>query len=254
MAVVIRRRNPVGDSVSPIKQNAGAVRIIIAERVRLIGQVIASALEDEPDVQVVGVATTFEDALQLCTAEHSPCNTLLVSTSLAGKGPLELVKAVYRERPEINILVIGLPDTEPVILTYIEAGAKGYILKDESMAQLLKNIRAAHNGEALISPEIAMTLIDRVTELAEEGGDIDAGHYAELTRREREVLDLIADDLTNQEIADRLFIEVGTVKNHVHRILEKLNVNSRHDAANYLTLLDRQTLAEDADEKGGSDG
>lgn len=226
-----------------------AIRIIIAERVRLIGQVIAASLEDEPDVQVIGVATTYEDALQLCTAEHSPCNTLLVSTSLAGKGPLDLVKSVYQARPDLNILVIGLPDTEPVILTYIEAGAKGYILKDESMAQLLKNIRAAHNGEAIISPEIAMTLIDRVSELAEEGADIDAGHYAELTRRERQVLDLIAEELTNQEIADRLFIEVGTVKNHVHRILEKLNVNSRHDAANYLALLDRQTLARNADEK-----
>lgn len=117
-------------------------------------------------------------------------------------------------------------------------GASGYVLKDDSVEELLSHIRAVYNGEALNSPEIALALISRVNELSQMfSGAGSVTEPAGLTSREREVLQLIGRNLSNQEIADQLFIQVGTVKNHIHSILDKLNVSSRHDAAAYWAII-----------------
>ena len=137
-------------------------------------------------------------------------------------------------------MVMGVADTEPVIMGYINAGAFGYVLRDDSIHELLANIRAASEDKAIVTPALAARLISRIAELSDKLSEvgIDPTDYEELTPREREILTLIGDGLTNQEIADRLVIELGTVKNHVHSILEKLNVNSRKDAALYLSLVE----------------
>lgn len=222
------------------------IKVLIVDRVRLIGEVISAALEDEPDISIVEIVANKDEALKICQSEEADFDVMLVSTNLPGNDALDLVKACRSTRPLVRILVMGLPETEPVILTYIEAGATGYILKEDSVADLLKNIQAAYRGEARISPQIAMSLMARINQLAEEITDVDVGYYAELTRREREVLDLIGEGLSNQEIADRLYIELGTVKNHVHRILDKLNVSNRHDAAAYLVLVERRKATENS--------
>jgi DNA-binding NarL/FixJ family response regulator len=113
------------------------------------------------------------------------------------------------------------------------------VLKNDSVDELLSRIRAAQRGRALVSPKIAAALMSRVTELAQLFADIESGinEAVDLTPREHEILELIGQDLTNQEIADLLVIEVGTVKNHVHSILQKLDVSSREGAASYLALI-----------------
>lgn len=219
------------------------IQIVIVDRVRLICEVISAALEDESDIHIAGVATNQEEARTLLEADEISCDVILISTSLPGNQSLELVKLCKQVDPKMKVLVVGLPEAEPVILTYIEAGATGYILKEDSVADLLKNIRAAHGGEAIVSPQIAMSLMSRINELAEEITDFDISYYSELTNRERQVLDLIGEGLSNQEIADRLFIELGTVKNHVHRVLDKLNVSNRNDAAAYLVLVEQRKAA-----------
>jgi DNA-binding CsgD family transcriptional regulator len=114
----------------------------------------------------------------------------------------------------------------------------GYVLKDSSLAELLKNVRAAYNNEALVSPPIAAALMSYVAELVgfDPAAEQDLCAPQSLTRREREVLTLVQQGLTNQEIAESLVIELGTVKNHVHNILRKLNVNSRRDAVHVSRL------------------
>ena len=104
---------------------------------------------------------------------------------------------------------------------------------------MLQHVRAAHDGEAIVSPDIAAALMDHISELAQISSqtDIDPSAYAELTPREREVLDLIGEDSSNRQIAEKLFIEVGTVKNHVHNILKKLDVSNRHEAASFLPFI-----------------
>jgi DNA-binding NarL/FixJ family response regulator len=199
-----------------------------------MGNVIAAVLNDEPDIQVIASVTDIEDTMQ----KAHQADVALISTRLPGQDALRLAEALTENHPEVKVLVLGLAESEAEILQYVEAGACGYVLKDDSVDELLRHIRAANNGEALVSPEIAGALIARVTELAQLFDDrVAVPSSNDLTPRERDVLQLLDRDLSNQEIADALFIEVGTVKNHVHSILQKLNVNSRQDAAAYWTIL-----------------
>jgi two-component system NarL family response regulator len=197
--------------------------------------VIASVLEDESDIEVVGRAAPVDEALAL--AKES--DVVLVSTRLPDNGALKLTSAIAEADPSVKVLVLGLGESKERVLRYVEAGADGYVLKNDSVDDLLRHIRAAQRGKALVSPKIAAALMSRVTELAQLFAEIESGisESADLTPREREILELIGQGLTNQEIADRLVIEVGTVKNHVHSILQKLDVSSRQDAASYLALI-----------------
>ncbi len=208
------------------------IDVLLVNRSKLICSVMAAALEDEPDIQVVGSATCVDEAFKLIRSEN--CDVVLVRNNLPNEGALELIQAL-KDNSAVKVLVIGVAEQEEVILRFIEAGAAGYVLSDESVADLVKNIRAAAQGEALVSPEIAGALISRITELTEVRPIPEYRHrldqVAALTPREQEVLELIGGGLSNQEIADRLVIEVGTVKNHVHSILQKLDASDRDDAA-----------------------
>lgn len=211
------------------------IRVLIVNEIRLMCNVISAVLEPESDVEVIGTATSVEEALD----QVAECDLVLISTGLADNGALELTRAIAKAEPSVRILVLGLAESEAEILQYVEAGADGYVLRDDSVREFLKHIRATHNDAALVSPEIAAALMNRVSELAQlfpEG--VGGGEAGELTPREYEVLQLIGQGLSNQEIADQLVIEVGTVKNHVHSILKKLGVNSRQDAAAYLAILE----------------
>ncbi len=211
------------------------IRVLLVSEMSLVCNVIASVLEDEPDITVVGRATSAEEAL----AQIDEADVALVSTRLPDDSALSLTESVVERDPATKVIVLGLRESEQTILQYVEAGADGYVLRDNSVDKLLDNIRAADDEEALVSPDVAYALMSRVTELAQLFSDVEAGidQPVDLTPREREVLDLIAEGLTNREIADRLYIEVGTVKNHVHSILQKLDVNSREDAAAYLAII-----------------
>jgi RNA polymerase sigma factor (sigma-70 family) len=122
----------------------------------------------------------------------------------------------------------------------------GLIEQEVSTERLLEHVRAVHDGKAIISPDIAAVLMNHISELAQISSqvDINPSAYAELTPREKEVLDLIGEEYSNREIAEKLVIEVGTVKNHVHSILKKLDVSNRHEAASLLPYV-KEEEAED---------
>ena len=214
------------------------VNILIVHQTFLIGNIIASVLSDEKDITVVGRATSVEEAISYL--EAGPCDMVLVSAKLPGNGALKLTEAAIELDPATKVLVTGLPESKNIILQYVMAGAAGYVLEDVSVERLLDHIRAVHDDQALVSPEMASALMTQITELAYISSQdrLDTKAVADLTNREREVLNLIGEGLTNQEIAYRLFIEVGTVKNHVHNLLKKLDVSSREDAAAYLPYLE----------------
>jgi DNA-binding NarL/FixJ family response regulator len=216
------------------------IHVLLVNEIRLMSNVIASALEDEPDIKVVGCATSVEEALEVISQEH--VDLLLASTRLPDRGALRLTEAVTAKSPATDVLVLGITERKERVLQYVEAGAVGYILKDDTVEDMLETIRAAQKGKAKVSPEIASALIERVSELAGMFADLETGivENADLTSRELEVLELLGRNLTNQEISDQLVIEVGTVKNHVHSILNKLNVNTRDEAAAYLALIDQR--------------
>jgi DNA-binding NarL/FixJ family response regulator len=213
------------------------IKILLVNETRLISNILSAAIEDEQDLKVVGSATNVEEALR--RMQQTEVDVVLVSTRLPDRGALFLTQAISELAPETKIVVIGLTENKEQVLQYVEVGALGYVLKNDSVEDLITTIRAAQDGRALVSPDIAAALMQRVSELAHLFSNIETGIAAtsSLTPREIQVLELIGQGLTNQEIAEKLVIEVGTVKNHVHNILDKLNVANREQAAAYLAIL-----------------
>jgi DNA-binding NarL/FixJ family response regulator len=210
-------------------------RVFLVSDTLLVCNMLASLLDDEPDMEVVGSATTVEDALD----KDWDFDVILLSASLPDDGALSLTENVTAEDPDIKIIVLGMTHAKSQILQYIEAGADGYVLKDHSVDDLLKGVRMAQDDKAIVSPKVASAMMDRLTEWARLFSEVDAviDEPANLTPREREILELIGEGFSNQEIADHLVVEVGTVKNHVHSIHQKLGLDSRQKAAAYLALI-----------------
>jgi RNA polymerase sigma factor (sigma-70 family) len=208
------------------------IRVGLINSIRILANVIAAVLENEPDIDVVGCTTTLDEALALAPR----CDILVVSTRLPDNGALHITQAVTATHLPTKVLILGLAESKEEVLHYVEAGAAGYVLQNDSVEALLAKLRSTYAGTAMISPEIAGALLSRVAELAQdsERAGILPNTKIDLTAREREILSLIGQGLTNQQIAEQLTIEVGTVKNHVHRILNKLNVADRQTAASFL--------------------
>lgn len=213
------------------------IRILLVNEIRLMGSVIATALEDEPDIQVVARVTSPDEALKVI--QETEVDVALVSTRLPDGGALRLTSAISDLAPSTKVLALGLSEEKKRVLRYVEAGAAGYILKDDSLDELIDTVRAVQEGKVFVSPEIAAAMIERLSDLAQMFSDVENSvtDASDLTPREMEVLELIGEGLTNQQIAERLVIEIGTVKNHVHSILDKLNVSNRGEAAAYLTVI-----------------
>lgn len=216
------------------------IRILIVHPTNLISSLLASVLEDEKDIHVVGYANTQGEALD--KIETTRCNVVLVASLLPDNGALELTKTVAESHPEIKVLVFGVPESKNIILQYVMAGASGYVLQEVPVDHLFDNIRAVYEDKAIVSPTIAASFMEQISQLAQISAraNVDLSAYDDLTPREREVLELIGEGMSNQEIADQLYIEVGTVKNHVHNILRKLDVSSRDDAAAHLPFIEQE--------------
>jgi DNA-binding NarL/FixJ family response regulator len=213
------------------------IRLLLVNESDLIGNMISAALEDEPDLKVVANVTSAEEALRV--VQEQTIDVALVSTRLAEPGALKLISALTQLAPSTKVLALGLTEEKKHVLRYVEAGATGYILKDHSLEDLVETVRAAQDGKVFVSPQIAAAMMERLANLARMFSDIENNvrDTTSLTGRELEVLELIGKDLTNQQIAEHLAIELGTVKNHVHSILEKLNVRTRDEAAAYLAFI-----------------
>jgi DNA-binding NarL/FixJ family response regulator len=132
------------------------------------------------------------------------------------------------------VVAVGLPPFDAEVIAACEAGATGYMLEDAGLADLLQQVRASSSGETPCSPRVAALLFARLRQRARELQQLQAGERPRLTRRELQVVALIDHDLSNKEIAVRLGIEVQTVKNHVHNILEKLELDGRQAAVRYI--------------------
>lgn len=211
------------------------IKIMIVAKTMLTCDLLKSVLDTQDDMQVVGQATSVSDALSMVNR----CDIVLIRPQLPNNGTLELLQAIATDHSHARSLIIGIPKSETMILPYLEAGASGYVLREDGTTRMLERIRAVQEGQPIICPEITAALVQRVAELADfrNGPALNMYKIADLTAREREVLQLLGHDLSNREIARRLVIEVGTVKNHVHNILKKLNVRSRYDATAYLPVL-----------------
>lgn len=213
------------------------IHVLLVDNSRFVGDSISRVLDQENNVHIVGCATTVDEVQFLLP--H--CNVALVSTSLGQAKTLEFVSQIHQSRPNIKIIVSGVDDEVDNILNYVEAGAAGYILQDESAKDLVRKIQLTYDDKAVVSPHVAARMIYRLAQLSNRKdahmiSDTALSTLRDLTPREREVLDLVSQGYTNQEIADALVIQCGTVKNHVHNILKKLDLSNRNEAASVYAM------------------
>jgi len=198
---------------------------------RLFRECVASALRDQggfADVEVVD----GEEAALARLAASDPIDVLLLGE--ANDVDLEeLVRATRSLSAETQVLILGVEGGGHAALPLLRAGAKGYLLRDQSLADLQAAILKLAAGETVCTPRVANLLFSRLAELGRERRRDEQLGFLELSARELEILHLIADGLKNQEIAGRLNLSVHTVKNHVHNILERLGVKSRWSAVTH---------------------
>ncbi len=210
---------------------SGSIRVFVADGDPLLREGLVCMLREEAGIAVIGAADGGDGALAQIKDLHP--DVALVDIGMPEKEGIAVARMLRQEAPQVRVIILGVVDSTDEVMRCIEAGAAGYALKETSLDQLLETIRAAHRGEAIAPPPLVASLFSRVAELASGCRlSIPPGSVT-LTRRELEIVDAIADGLSNKEIGQRLCIETQTVKNHVHNILDKLQLHSRLEAVEY---------------------
>lgn len=206
------------------------MRLLIIDDHILFREGLIGLLNGQPDIEVVGQAGTVADAVRLAR-ELCP-DLVLMDFGLPDGSGLEATQAILAERPDTSIVFLTVHDQDDRLFAAIRAGAKGYLLKNVALSNLLAYLRGIEQGEVAISLTMTSQIFKEFLRLRPptEASTLDG---VELTWREEEVLRELAAGATNQEIAEHLVIAENTVKVHVHHILSKLNLRNRREAINY---------------------
>ncbi len=201
------------------------IRVLVADDHRLFRDGLRALLDSVPDLEVVGEAGDGEEVV--AQAAILQPNVILMDLQLPGINGVEATRRILNSQPRVNVLVLTMFEDTDTVLAAMRAGARGYILKDTDEEALLRSVRAVASGEALFGPAVAERLMRF---LAEATPSAERAAFPELTDREREVLYLLAQGLSNQEVADRMGISLKTARNHVSNILARLQVADRTEA------------------------
>jgi NarL family two-component system response regulator LiaR len=198
----------------------GPIRVIAVDDHEVVRGGIRYALLDCDDIELVGEAYSGEDALLLC--EQALPDVALVDLMMPGMDGVETTRAIRKRFPQVQILVLTSFHDKNIVPRAMQAGAIGYLLKGVSNQELVEAIRAAHADQPVLAKEAMADLVQAAAPSPRLGDD--------LNEREREVLALLAQGLSNKEIAERLFLSLATVKYHVRLLLSKLGASSRAEA------------------------
>lgn len=183
----------------------------------------------EPQIEVVGTANDFQRVLSELPAIRP--DVVLLDRSMSDS--MGAIRAILELAPSAKVVVLSVPENESDVIACAEAGAAGYVAKDASIDELIEVMKSAAKDELLCTPKLAGTLLRRIAALATSGSParLASQNTVMLTVQQKRVLEQIERGRSNKEISVVLGIEVATVKNHVHRVLEKLGVRSRGEAA-----------------------
>ncbi len=201
------------------------IRVLLVDDHGVVREGLRAYLELETDIEVVGEAKDGREGLQR-TIELQP-DVVLMDLVMPNMDGVEATAAIKQQRPGTHVIVLTSYVDDERVVPAIKAGATSYLLKDVASADLVRAIRGAHAGQAQLHPEVARRLMQQVT--APRKPDM----ASELTEREREVLQLVAQGRSNKEIARELVVSERTVKGHVSNILGKLGLQDRTQAALY---------------------
>ena len=204
-------------------------RIVIADDQALFREGLRTLLSTRPDMEVVGEAANGEEAVAI--VEELRPNVVLMDLRMPKVDGIQATARLRDRCPEIPVLVLTTFDDDANLFGALRAGAAGYLLKDVSSETLVAAIHAATRGEAFLQSTVTGRVVAAFARLMESGGPKAEALILPLSRREREIVSLLGSGASNKEIADRLNLAEGTVKNHVTNILTKLDVRDRTQAA-----------------------
>ena len=207
-------------------------RVMLVDDQELIRTGFSMVLSGEADIEVVAEAGDGNEALAWLTAHPNDVDIILMDVRMPGKNGIDTTAEVVTRFPHVKVLVLTTFDLDEYAMLAVQAGASGFLLKDARPTELVDAIHRVHQGDAVMAPSMTKRMVEKV--LATENGQAntaqnpaDIPELKELTEREREVLQCIAEGLNNAEIAARMFLTESTVKTHVGRVFQKLQVRDR---------------------------
>jgi DNA-binding NarL/FixJ family response regulator len=220
------------------------IAILIIEDNRLLRDGIASILKKQSDMHVVATFGNGEN-ISLMMGKFKP-NIVLLDLGLRNQNSIQVVKLIKKHFEETKIVVMDLIPLQADVFEFVQLGVSGFILKDASIAEFLKTIRSVYQGAQVLPPHLTGSLFSQIVEHAINGSRPSTiVESVRMTKREKQVIELIADGSTNKEIAQKLHLSTYTVKSHVHNILEKLALNTRVQIAKHAHLSDSYNTAID---------
>jgi DNA-binding NarL/FixJ family response regulator len=208
------------------------IRVLLAEDHTIVRKGLRALLEDEPELEVVGEAQDGREAVE--KVEQLLPDVVVMDIAMPALNGLEATRQVKRRFPRVQVVVLTMHANEEYIYQILRAGASGYVVKRAAPAELLLAIQAAHGGDTYLSPVISRAVVEEYIRQAEGMGREDP--FDALTPRQREVLQLIAEGHPNREIAEMLHISVKTVETHRSHVMERLDLHSTAELAQYALL------------------
>jgi DNA-binding NarL/FixJ family response regulator len=202
-------------------------RVLLVDDHELVRQGIAAMLQGAAELQVVGEAKTGREALEVARRELP--DVVLMDVRMPDMDGLEATRKIKEERPRTAVIMLTMHDNPTYLRDAVKAGAAGYLLKDVSKHELVDAVKQVATGGAFIESQMLKGMLSELKPV----GTTASPAAKNLTKREREILALVAEGMSNREIAERLVLSPETVKSHVAAILEKLNVSDRTQAAIY---------------------
>jgi len=214
-----------------VKTAMKKIRLLLIEDNRLIRDGILSILKPHKDIIIIAASGDSKNTL-LKIQQLKP-NVVLLDLGLRSQNSLHVVEIVKKEFHQAKIIVMDLAPVQADILQYVKAGANGFILKDASLNDLLMTIRTVSKGATVLPPLLVDSLFSQIVDHAMGNGKLKLMEAVRMTKREREVIALLSDGLSNKEIAQKIHVSTYTVKSHIHNIMEKLALHTRLEVANY---------------------
>ena len=202
------------------------MKVIICDDQAIVRDGLEMLLKLEPDIKVVGTAEDGASAVEMVEKEKP--DLVLMDLKMPVMNGVEATRQIRTKYPDVKVLVLTTYDDDEWVFDAIKAGASGYLLKDTPRDEVVKAIRGTATGKTFLDPSIAGKVLKQASTHQTQPASLITG---KLTEREKEILRLIARGLSNTDIADRLFLSEGTVRNHVSAILAKLGVSDRTQAA-----------------------
>jgi RNA polymerase sigma factor (sigma-70 family) len=220
------------------------IKILLIEDNQLLRKGITELLKKQTDIRVVSSVGSSENIPELII-KLKP-GIILFDLGLQNQQSLPLVKMILKQFPESKLIGMDLVPSQPDLLEFIQAGVSGFILKDADNVKFLKTIRKINRGLKVLPPYLTGSLFSQIVEQTKVSRKPDIiSKLVKMTKREREVVKLIADGLTNKEIAQELKVSTYTVKSHVHNILDKLSLSTRVQIAKFSHTIESAKTATD---------